>query len=823
MLRGQRLLRAGLIGVSLTIVSQPAWAQLTQITAVQIQPTPDGLNILLGGIQDQSSQITTSVTDRTLTIEISNAQLSLSEGPLFRRDNPAANITALRIEPLADNRVRITVVGQITLPGVTVTPDATGLLLAIAVTPPTVSSPSAPAPSAPAPTESTDNPENIEVVVTGQQEAGYVVEDATTATKFEAPLRDIPRSIQVVPEQVIEDQNAIRLDDALRNVSGVARDNTFGGTADGFLIRGFPADIFRDGLPEVSGTSVFFSIRETANLERIEVLKGPASILFGNVPPGGIINLVTKKPLADPFYAAAFTIGSFNQYRPTLDISGPLTPDRNLLYRLNAVYENSSSFRDFTQIERVFVAPVLAGKIGDRTALSFELEYLDDERPFDRGLVAIGDRPADIPISRRLGEPSDVRRVKDLSIGLRLEHEISDNWTLRNVFRGLFSDNFTRRFEPRFLDEETGILSREFRIVENDRQGYTFQTNIIGKFDTGPVKHQAVFGLDLSRVLSDEIGFRQRPTTPINIFDPVYGTPLPNPPLSFSFNSRTDNLGIYIQDLISLTNNLKLLVGGRFDLVDQASIDNLALTRTVQDDTAFSPTVGLVYQPIQPISLYASFSRSFQPNTAIAANGSFLEPEQGTQYEVGVKAELLGGRLSSTLAFYRLTESNVGVLDPINPDFFVPIGEQRSQGIELDVVGEILPGWNLIASYAYTNAEITQGDEFGPTGNRVPNVPFYSGSLWTTYIIQNGPAQGLGFGLGFFYVGDRAGDLENTFILPNYMRTDAAIYYRRKNWRLALNVKNLFNVRYFESSAFGRERITPGAPLTLSGTVSVEF
>jgi iron complex outermembrane receptor protein len=544
--------------------------------------------------------------------------------------------------------------------------------------------------------------------------------------------------------------------------------------------------------------------------------------LFGSLSPGGVINLVTEQPLEEPFYEIGFSIGNYSLYRPSIDLSGPLSEDGKAFYRLNAVYENASSFRDFTDIERVFVAPVVELRLSDRTNLTFDLEYLNDERPFDRGLVAIGDTVADIPISRRLGEPSDVRRLEELGVGYRLDHEINDDWTLRNSFRASFTEEFTRRFEPRFLNETTGNLPREFRIVEGDRQGYALRTEAAGNFATGSIQHQVLVGFDLSRVLSDSIGFRLRPAAPINIFDPVYFGQIPDAPLSFGFETRTDSLGLYVQDLITFTDQLKMLVGGRFDLVDQNGQD-LAGNEFPQSDTAFSPNVGIVYQPIEEISLYGSFSRSFQPNFLTQADGSFLEPEQGTQYEVGVRGIFLDERLIANLSLYHLTKTNIGVTDPDNPDFSIPVGEQRSQGIELDVTGEILPGWNVIATYAYTDAVITEGDDFLPEGNQFINVPRHSASLWTTYELQSGDLQGLGAGIGLFFVGDRPGDLENSFTLPSYLRTDAAIYYRRENWRAALNFKNLFDVRYFESSAFGRARITPGAPFTITGSIAVEF
>lgn len=787
--------------------TQIAQAAVVEVTGVRIESSDTGLAVILETSGEALAAPATSTIGNALIVEIANAVLALPEGDEFQAADPANNIAFVNVTNLPNNRVRIAITGTDAPPVADIRTEE-GLVVNVV---PGVAGEAA-------------EEEAIEVIVTGEQsEDGYAVPDATVGTRIEAPLRDIPRSIQVIPEQVIEDQNAIRLDDVLQNASGAARSGDFSGTADSFTLRGFTADIFRNGLPDVSGASTFSSLRETANLERVEVLRGPASILYGSLSPGGVINLVTEQPLTEPFYEVELSAGNFSFYRPSIDLSGSLTADGALLYRLNAVYENSSSFRDFTDIERIFVAPVLSWQIGDRTNLTFELEYLNDERPFDNGLVAIGDRVADIPIDRRLGEPSDVRRVEDFSVGYRFEHELSEDWTLRNSFRALFSDNFTRRFESRSLDETTGILEREFRIVEADRQSYALRTEAAAEFTTGSIEHQALFGVDLSRVLADEVGFRERPTVPINIFDPVYIDRLPDAPLSFATEIRTNSLGLYLQDLISLTDDLKLLIGGRLDFVGQINRDTVAETESDQDDVAFSPNIGLVYQPSEEISLYGSFSRSFQPNFATRADGSFLEPERGTQYEIGIRGEFLEGRLISNLAFYELTKSNVGITDPDNPDFSIPIGEQRSRGIELDVTGELAPGWNVIATYAYTDAEITEGDEFTPEGNQLINIPENSASLWTTYEIQSGDLQGLGFGVGLFYVDDRPGDTENTFTLPSYFRTDAALYYRRNNWRAAINVRNLFDTEFFESSTFGRTRITPGSPFTIIGSIAVEF
>ncbi|HCF30602.1 MAG TPA: TonB-dependent siderophore receptor, partial [Cyanobacteria bacterium UBA11049] len=777
----------------------------------------------------------------SLITDIPNAQLRLPKGGAFQQENPTQDIASVEVTNLDAKTLRVTVRGKTGVPTAEVSQSPQALILSVVaptapvpqptpapIAPPVTPAPTPeaqiPPPAAPAPEAMEEAP--LELEVTAELEAeGYRAPNATSATRTDTPLRDIPRSIQVVPQQVLKDQRAIQLEEALRNVSGVTSGAAFGGAGgagEEFIIRGFTdSSIFRDGFQGDAEGSAFSSLRETANIERIEVLKGPASVLYGNLEPGGIINLVTKKPLEEPFYSGELSIGSFSLYRPSIDLSGPLTPDKSLLYRLNAVYEHSGSFRtpSTVDVDRFFAAPVLAWKIGDNTDLRVELEYLNDDRPFDEGLVAIGTEVADIPISRRLGEPGDFREFEDIAPGYVLEHRFSEDWTLRNAFRAELSNTSTRRFVPVALDETTGELEREVRTTEGNRESYDLQTQLTGRFATGSIDHQVLFGVDVARVFQAEV-IRRAPGDPINIFDPDYGAPIPALEETDNFNIKLDTLGIFLQDQIALADNVKLLVSGRFDIADQSSTDNLAETTTTQNDTAFSPVVGVVYQPIEPISLYASYSRSFAPNTSVGFDGSLLEPTRGTQYEAGIRAELTAA-LAATLAAYEITKTNIATT-PNNSAFSIAVGEQRSRGIEFDISGEISPGWNIIASYSYTNAEITESEDY-PVGNKVPNVPHNKASLWTTYEFQNGGLEGLGLGLGLFYVDARQGDLENSFELPSYMRTDAAIYYKQNNWRAAINFQNLFGIRYFETSELGRTTVIPGAPLTVVGSFTVEF
>jgi iron complex outermembrane receptor protein len=823
-----------------TSIQQWLAQSLVRITGVKSQATDKGIEVILETNQSDQLQLTNQSQVNSYIVDIPNAQLRLASGDTFRQENPIGGISEVIVTNLDANTIRITVIGESAAPQVQLFDGDEGLIFGVVPTVTTTQTPQT-QPTPPQPEQqpsseiqpeqpSAQNEAPIELVVTGEQDR-YRVPNASTGTRTDTLIRDIPQTIQVVPEEVIRDQKVTRLRDALLNVGGVLQDGGFGGTADQIGIRGFfGGGLFGGGILVDGFKDGRSGIRETANLERIEVLKGPASVLYGGFEPGGVINLVTKQPLRDPFFNAELSVGSFSTFRPSIDISGPLNSDKTLLYRLNSVYETSDGFRDFDQdTQRFFISPILKWEINKATNLIFQFDYLNDERPFDRGLLALGEDILDTPLERFFGEPDDVRKVEEIGFSYRLEHNFDDNWKIRNAFRYQSSDTFDYRAEPVRLNETTGILSRNFRANDDYRETYTLQTDLVGKFATGSINHTLLFGIDLARATQG--GTQKRLpaglTPSINVFNPVYNV-IPKPGLEeltvvVRDNQDTgDGLGIFLQNQIAMADNLKFLVGGRLDIVDQNSKDLRDGSESNQYDTAIIPRLGIVYQPIEPISLYASYSQSFQPNFATRADGSVLESERGTQYEVGVKGEFLDGRLAGTLAAYHITKSNIATTDLANPDFSVPIGKQRNQGIEFNVAGQILPGWNVIASYSYIDAEITE-DNSGLAGNRPANVPFNTASLWTTYELQRGSLQGLGFGLGLFYVGDRLGDADNTYTIPGYLRTDVAIYYQRNNWRAGINIQNLFNEKYFQGSNFGRVAIEPGAPLTVIGSFSMTF
>ncbi len=850
--------------VKIKRVQRQAIAQLAQtpavvqITGVEINPTDLGIELILQAANSDKLEIVERTEGNSFIAEVKNAQLRLPSGATFNQDKPVSGIASVTVTNTDANTIRVTVNGENAAPQIELFDGDEGLIFGVVPTANTAQTPRQSAPTTPAEPDTEleeaqtlpakpnteieeahsppAEPEEIpEIRVTGRQDDGYNIPEATTATRTDTPIRDIPQSIQVVPRQVLEDRQVTRLEEALQNVSGVFSGNNFGGTIDNFNIRGFAdSTTLRDGFKD-SFTESGLILRDPANIEQVEVLKGPASVLYGNVEPGGVVNVVTKKPLAEPYYNANLAIGTYSFYRPSIDLSGPLTPDQQLLYRLNIAYENAGSFRDFVNSERVFVAPVFSWQIGQQTDLSINTSYLYDRRTFDRGIVAIGKGVADIPRDRFLGEPGDFRQSEQTNISYNLEHRFNDNLKIRNAFQYLQNNETVKNTNALELNEETGELSRDYFDNANAFKIYAMQTELTNKFNTGSVEHQLVVGFDLQRSTLE--GFFKTPsdafdtsiearfTPSINIYDPIYNQ-RPRPDrfeLIFLRDDKTtvNLLGIFLQDQIAITDNLKFLISGRFDSVTQEVDDKLNESETSQSNDAFSPRIGIVYQPVEPVSLYASYSRSFAPNSGIRADGSLLEPTRGTQYEVGVRTQL-NERFTATLAAYQITKTNISTADPIEEAFSIAIGEQRSRGIELDVAGEILPGLNVIAAYSNTSAEITESTDF-TVGNKIPNVPRNQASLWTTYELQNGDLQGLGFGLGFYYVDSRLGDLDNSFQLPSYVRTDAAIFYRRDNWRTGINVQNLFDVGYFATSEIGRNTVIPGAPITVIGSFSIEF
>ena len=816
------------------LVQSPS-SEVIQVTGVKANPTDKGVEVILQTTQAKQLQISDRSAENNFIADIPNAQLRLPNGDAFtfRSQKPLEGIREITVTNLDANTIRVTVVGEEGLPIVkSFDSPEEGLIFGI-----TTASSSAQQPEPNQPTSETqpetpaaEGDESIEIVVTGEQDEGYNPSNASVGTRTDTPLRDIPQSIQVISQQVLEDQKVTDLTEALRNVPGAGFGNTSRSFAQSSVIlRGFSSnsDILWNGLRENPGAGI--AGFEAAGIERIEVLRGPNSVLYGQGGLGGIVNYITKQPLSEPYYSLEAFAGNFNFYRGAIDLTGPLNDSKTVLYRLNLAAQTTESFFDFFEAQRYFVAPTLTWQISDRTKFTLAAEYLARPQTADQayGLPAVGtvlpNPNGEIPRNRYVGEPDDIENSYSTRVGYDLEHRFSENWQLRNAFR-FKQGEVRRRFSfGTALAADNRTLSRSYsELNEYSDSFFNSDTYIVGQFSTGSIRHQVVTGINLTKRELGQNSLNRR-ASPIDLYNPVYGQPLGAVTSRFSNFSTTDTLGIYVQDQITLAENLKLLLGVRFDTYSQNDNNRLTNRETSQSGNAFSPRVGIVYQPVEPISLYASYSRSFTPTAGISFDDGAFQPERGTQYEVGVKADL-NNRLSATLAFYDLTRTNVLTTDTrpnVPPGFSIQTGEQKSRGVELTFGGEILPGWSIIAGYGYTDAKVTQ-DNTLPVGLRFRNVPENTFNLWTSYEIQRGNLQGLGFGLGLFFVGERPGDILNTFELPSYLRTDAAIFYKRDQFRAALNIRNLFNIDYLEAS-FNEFRVFRGDPFTVQGTISFEF
>ena len=783
---------------------QLAQTSMVQITDVRLEKTDAGLQVVLETADGELSTPTKTVSGNALIIEITNAVLTI-EG--FEQFEPAEGIAFVQVSTLSSNQAQVVITGTDAVPTADVRTDAAGLTLSVV---PGI-----------AQTGETDEP--LRLVVTGDDDEGYNPSSASTATRTDTPLRDIPQSIQVVPQQVIEDRNIRNITEAVETVSGVID----GGDGATRIIRGFSqgfgnnAATFRNGYRDGGTVIIPVPVEVT---ERVEVLKGPASVLFGAIEPGGIINVITRQPLNEPFYEISFEAGNFGYYQPSIDLSGPLTTDDTALYRFIASYQQDiNSFQDFVSTSQTVIAPSISLNFGERTNLNLYYEYINASgEPGNQRTALLSDGSL-LPDDFYFGYPSLASlNVNTHRYGYEVEHEFNDQWRVRNHFSGIYqSVDVTDVFPTTIVNDRFAGGVQAFDVI-TEEEAYFAQVDLLGEFDTGPISHQFLIGFDLNRSDSDVEADFSGDLPPLDILDPDYDVTTPEFIPLIASDNPIQSYGIYIQDQISLSDSFQLLIGGRYDWVSSESEAlNNEVDEPVQNDGAFSPRIGLVYQPSDTVSLYANYARSFLQTTGFNPDGEAFEPTRGTQYEVGIKTDFFDSRLSAVLAAYQITKTNVTTSDPVNTLFSIQTGEQRSRGIELDVAGEILPGWNVTASYAYTDAEVTE-DNVTPVGNQLSNVPFNQASLWTTYEIQQGSLEGLGFGLGLFYIGERQGDLSNSFELDSYLRTDAALYYRRDRLNAAINIRNLFDIDY-TSVSFGQTNIQRGTPFTIVGSLSWKF
>jgi len=790
-----------------------------KITGVKVSTTEKGIEIRLESPVAIISQPSSQNSKTTASYDIPNATLALPNATEYRAVNPDRGIVEIAVTQATPTTVRVSITGKEALPAVKIATGTDGLIFSAA------------------PAEVPAGGDEIEVTVIGKRKGGYLIPNASTATGTNTPILETPFSVQVIPQELIRDRQVTQVREALTNVSGVTfnGDNTSRG-GDLYIIRGFTGGtVLQDGFRRGDISSETPPSNDISTVDRIEVVKGPASILTGAIEPGGVINLVTKKPLANPFREVELQVGSRNLLRPRFDVTGPLTANGNVLYRINGAYESSNSVRNLTEKnQKLVLAPTIAWKVSDNTDFSVSVEYIDSKNPADFGIPAIGNKVANVPIDRIITEPNDTATNQSLNIGYNIEHRFSPNLKLKNAFQYSSSQfDFDVIALPIAFDDTTNTVTRVPANQEAQLKNFAFQTNLTGDFKTGTVTHTLLGGVDYLRRDGRTANRLDFAPSPLDLFNPVYGglvKPSKAALAPFTDARTTSNsYGVYLQDQVGITKEIKLLAGVRYDTFNQSNTNLLedvgSPTRDSRlDASALTPRVGLLYQVTPAVSLYGSYSQSFRPNTERTTTGQILDPQRGKGYEFGVKSELLNGKLLATLAYFDVTKQNVPVGDPNDPLASIASGEQRSSGIEVDVTGEVSPGWKIIAAYANTNGRVTADSDPTLVGKKLYGVPDNAFSLWSTYEFQQGDFKGLGLGAGLNYVSERQGDLANTFTADSYLTVDAAVFYKKDDWRFGLALKNIGDVKYVANVGNRRSSANQyGDPFTIQVTASWQF
>ena len=648
---------------------------------------------------------------------------------------------------------------------------------------------------------------------------GYRATRSVSATRTDTSLHETPQSISVVSREAVEDIGATRLQDALDYAGGVGRANNFGGQGlTTFTVRGFTTgEFYRNGFPINRG---YPNMPDANTIERLEVLRGPATTLYGRGDPGGTFNVVSKQPLAERSVTLGSQLNDQGMKRGTLDASGPLDDDGRFAYRLNVVGEGGDTFRDHVETERYGVTPVLSWQVDDATRITFEGDFMRNNAPLDRGLTRY---PAQTRTASRdtfFGEKDVGKLHNDNNMAqIRFDRDLNADWKLGGGIQMLDGSLKGDAIEANGLAADGRTLGRNFNYRKLEWTDRDVQLNVTGHFATAGVDHTLLAGVeyedyDYKSIIRRSSGAVNAYT--IDIFDPVYGKA--RPALTRTTTNDKENLKTYaafVQDQVALTERMKLLAGVRFERFEH-DYDTFGVgVPFTNSDNAVTPRLGLTYDLTDTVAVYANTARSFKPNTGASRLGGGFKAEEGKSYEVGVKWEALDRRFSVDAALYQIEKQNVLTTDPVDSTFSVAAGEVRSRGLDLNVVGNLTPEWRVMGSYAYVDAEVTK-DNTLRSGTRLLNIPEQTFSLLNVYEFQDGALRGLGLGAGGRYVDQRAGQTANTaFSMDSYTVFDLLAFYKvNEHVKLNLDVKNVFDKEY-EEGAFGNVYAYPGAPRTV--------
>jgi len=685
-----------------------------------------------------------------------------------------------------------------------------------------------------------------EVVVKGSQGLN---ERATSIGKVAINPMDLPQSIMVISNEQLVQQQTLHMADVLMNTNGVYMMGTTGGTQEEIAGRGFSfgsSNTFKNGarynnaiMPEISA------------LERVEVIRGSNALLFGNVAAGGIINLVTKKPRFENGGELSFRAGNYAFYKPTLDMYGTLDENQNVAYRLNASYENAGSFRDQVTSERIYFNPSFLFKVNKKTEVLVEGDYLKDSRTLDYGTCAINYKIADIPRSRFLGADWAYFKGEQKSLSLTATHRLTENWQVRVLgsFQGFNSDQYgtTRPNASGNMVKADGTWVRGLQRTGTDQQYYLAQVDFTGKLKTGSIVHTLLLGVDADKYATSTLAYAY--SNPLagkkNVYDTINvltnsgfrkRSDMPVIALTTNTDNPIKRAGVYVQDLIALNSRFKMLAGLRYSYIEsQSNVFTYAIQKTTPNsyhDGAFSPRAGLVYQPKKYLSVFTSYSNSFNLNTAKDTTNHTLPPSIINQYEAGVKSEMFKGLVSLNVGVYKIINSNFPQpLIPANPKFPSAQelgGEVTSHGIEVDVMSKPIHGLSFIAGYSYNETRYTKSKQY-EVNSLLRYNPQHTANASVYYKFTRGTLSGFNLGLISFYTGNRVAGRSTTAAnpeyklmpIPDFVQVDAMIGYTIKSMSLRAKVSNLFDTLSYY--VHDDNSVNPIAPRMYSVTLAHRF
>jgi iron complex outermembrane recepter protein len=638
---------------------------------------------------------------------------------------------------------------------------------------------------------------------------GYVATNSATATKTNTPLIETPQAVSVVTRDQIEAQAAQNLWQALRYTSGVTTEQT--GADMRFLnvyVRGFVADQYLDSLKLLPGSFAVPQI-EIYNLQRIEVLHGPSSVLYGQGSPGGIVNMISKRPTAEPFREVVTQAGNYGLLVGGFDASGPLDKEGHFLYRLTGLARETGTQVDFTEYQRGSISPAFTWRPSADTTLTILTNYQNDPKAgFFNQLPARGtalfNPNGQISTHFYSGEPSFDRFDREqYNAGYVFEHRFNDAWTVRQNLRYMdVNVDFATVFPSGGLQPNLRTLNRFAFTTLEELKTFTVDSQAEAKFATGPFLHKLLIGNDYQKAFDFAVN-RNGPAPSINVFNPAYGLSIATPPIIINRKQVQNQLGFYAQDQIKL-GGWNALVGVR---QDRAGTDtNNLLTRTLasQSDVATTKRAALLYLFDIGVAPYVQYTESFQPLIGTTASGRAFKPTTGQQKEVGIKFQPPGWNALTSVAAFDLVQQNVLTPDPANALFSVQTGAIRSRGVEFESKLSLTDSFNMIAAYTYLDLVVEQAND-GTVGKRPVGIPRNTASLWGDYTFPWGPLAGFGLAAGVRYLGLSAGDTLNTFSIPGATLVDAAIHYDFANlspalrgYFFSLNAQNLMDKVYVQ-------------------------